>query len=127
MKRLIGLERLNKEAIEERSLRLFLYFDPNFFLVPQPTPLKKIAQFLIDKHSMKFSFDNTLGFTDDGKKLFGIYMPKKKSIFIDQSLQSDENKFNFTLGHELGHLALHRKLRFEEDDEFIIGDYDGQN
>jgi Zn-dependent peptidase ImmA (M78 family) len=43
----------------------------------------------------------------------GAYNPIKRVVIIDSSLKSDIQKFNFTLAHELGHLALHRNLKFK--------------
>jgi Zn-dependent peptidase ImmA (M78 family) len=109
------LKRLSSEEIEERSAELLLHFAQDYFTVPKATPIFEISQFLTREHKIVFDFTSTLGFTDEGFRLVGAFNPKKRVILIDSSLAQDENKFNFTLAHELGHLALHRKLNVKYD------------
>lgn len=114
-----GLERLSGETIDERATRLLLHFKENYFQFMRPTYVRDIATFLQEKHKIEFDFTATLGFGADGGKIIGAFNPVKKIILVDASLSSDESKFNFTLAHEYGHLALHRniKLIYEPDDE----------
>lgn len=113
------LERLTGDAIDDRATKLLLHFKDNYFQFLRPTYVRDIADFLQDKHQIQFDFTATLGFGTDGGKIIGAFNPIKKIILIDASLSTDESKFNFTLAHEFGHLALHRniKLIYEADDE----------
>lgn len=109
--KIIGRERLNRQDIEERAAQLLRHFRSDFLDFQQPTPLREIATFLSQKHQITFDYTRTLGFSDNGERIIGAFNPRKRVILIDASLQSDEHKFHFTLAHEFGHLALHRKVK----------------
>lgn len=119
-----GLKHLSGDAIDERATKLLLHFKENYFQFLRPTYIRDIAVFLQDKHQIQFDFTASLGFGSDGGKIIGAFNPIKKIILIDASLSTDESKFNFTLAHEFGHLALHRniKLVYEIDDEKSTSD-----
>lgn len=114
-----GRQKLSANDIERKSDQLLSYYKKDFLDYVQPTPLKKIANFLNDKHGIEFDFKSYLGFSEDGLRILGAFNPFKKMILVDASLEQYEEKFNFTLAHELGHLALHRNLsiNYEIEDE----------
>ena len=114
-----NLPRYNTQDIESKATTLLLYFSSTFFNHHSATPLISIVDFLKAKHNIVFKFDSILGFNNNNYRILGACNPQKRIILIDSSLQSDIHKFNFTLAHELGHLALHRniKIKYEEIDE----------
>lgn len=112
-----GLPRYSSSEIESKANTLLRYFSPIYFNTIQATPLISIVEFLKSKHSITFQFDSSLGFNSDNNRILGACNPVKRVILIDSSLQSDIQKFNFTLAHELGHLALHRKIKIKYDKE----------
>lgn len=110
-----GLPHYSSNEIESKANTLLLYFSPTYFNNIGATPLVSIADFLSAKHNIVFQFDSVLGFNSDNNRILGAYNPSKRVIIIDSSLKSDLHKFNFTLAHELGHLALHRNLKFKHE------------
>jgi Zn-dependent peptidase ImmA (M78 family) len=111
-----GRQILSAEYIEERTEQLLVHYNPNYFDYVKATPLMEIIDFLREKHQVIFRFDDYLGFSERGERILGATNPKKRVILVDASLKADEHKFNFTLAHELGHLALHRKLKIVYND-----------
>jgi Zn-dependent peptidase ImmA (M78 family) len=90
---------------------LLTLFSPEYFKIVKPTPLLSIVDFLKKQYNIVFNFDVTLGFSLDNSRILGACNPTKRVIFIDPAVKQDEHKFNFTLAHELGHLALHRDIK----------------
>jgi Zn-dependent peptidase ImmA (M78 family) len=103
---------LTEKEIEEKAKLLLKLLRPDFFDYVLPTDLLSIAKTLTEKHRTRFDFKATLGFSENGERILGATNLKKWVILVDESLQRDQHMFNFTLAHELGHLALHRKLVF---------------
>jgi len=115
--RIEGRQILSAEFIEMRSEQLLTHFNPNIFDQVKATPLMDLADFLTQRHQVIFHFEEHLGFSENGARILGAFNLKKRVIIVDSSLKADEHKFNFTLAHELGHLALHRNLKIVYDDE----------
>jgi Zn-dependent peptidase ImmA (M78 family) len=124
-----NLPHYSASEIENKSKKLLLYFSPKYFDTIQATPLNSIVNFLRSNHKIVFQFDVSLGFNSDNNRILGACNPIKRVILIDSSLISDLHKFNFTLAHELGHLALHRKIKIKygEQDENINTDTVAEN
>jgi Zn-dependent peptidase ImmA (M78 family) len=128
-----GRKHFNALEIENKTIQLLQYYRADYFQYVRPTPLLDIAQFLSQKHDIIFNFETTLGFSENGQRILGAFNPRKRIVLIDSSLKEDEHKFNFTLAHEMGHLALHRNVTIkygdinekeeisETIDEFIFG------
>jgi len=97
-----GLEILSGSEIEERanSFRNSLNVDL--------TAIDAEELILIIKkiHKINFELDANLE-TINGKKILGFFDIKRKIIYIDSSIKNSL-KFNFILGHELGHFFLHK-------------------
>ena len=76
-----------------------------------PVPIEKIVE--IDLEMDIVPYWNL--FKDFG--VDGYLTNDLMSIYVDRFMQTDrENRYRFTLGHELGHLALHKDLY--KDSEF---------
>lgn len=118
--KIIGLEKLSRQDIDARMRKLLTHYKSNYFDYPWPTDLRKICEFLERTHKIQFLFDSNLGFNEQGNRVLGLCNPVGKMILIDSSLSDPDTgniaKFNFTLAHELGHLALHRKLTIERNE-----------
>lgn len=82
------------------------------------TPIEEIAEFdlrlNIDFDNLKEEFQ--LGDSKQGdEQILGAMVFSSKQIFIDETLDPEENprnegRFRFTIAHELGHWVLHRHL-----------------
>jgi len=101
---------LRPDEIEERAEYMLWLFAKESRSKPKATNLNIIINTLMAKHKVKFVFTEDLGYTPAGAKIRGRIALQERTIWVDRSLQPDQNLFRlrFTLGHELGHLALHR-------------------
>lgn len=117
--RIEGRQILSAGYIEARSEQLLTHFNPKIFEQVKPTHLRDLADFLTRKHQVIFRLEEHLGFSENGERILGAFNPKKRIILVDRSLKADEHKFNFTIAHELGHLALHRNLKIVYEDNSI--------
>ncbi len=93
---------------------------------PQYTDLNVIIKVLMDQHRVRFVFTEDLGQTRGGQKIRGRIALKDRIVWIDRSLQPDDDlhRFRFTIAHEFGHLALHRHRPIQNYD--AIEDTDEQ-
>lgn len=117
-----GLPHYNSNEIESKANKLLLYFSPTYFETVKATPLLSIVELLKSKHGIVFQFDKILGFNNENNRILGACNPIKRVIIIDSSLKDDTHKFNFTLAHELGHLALHRNLKFKYESQDVTNE-----
>ncbi|MBS1689562.1 MAG: ImmA/IrrE family metallo-endopeptidase [Bacteroidetes bacterium] len=114
-----NLKRLSKHDIENQSVKVLHHFNENYFSLIRPTPLNDIVNNLVRQDYLKYE-ELILGYANDGSRILGCYIPNKKFILIDPTLKSNQkSKFNFVLGHELGHFVLHRNLVTPVNDEDI--------
>jgi Zn-dependent peptidase ImmA (M78 family) len=122
--RITGLEKLNRQDIEKKAARLLTHFRSDYFDRVRAIPLLTICDFLTDRHNIKFHFNVKLGFNQSGKRVLGLCNPIAQMILIDGSISdgTQPTKFNFTLAHEMGHLALHRKINIERTEEIELQD-----
>jgi Zn-dependent peptidase ImmA (M78 family) len=120
--KIIGLNFLSRNDIDLKAEGVLEYYDDKLLERIQPIPLISFTEHLRNKYQIAFNFIDDLGSFPNGSKILGYYNFKPRAIFIDSSLQNDEHKFNFTLAHELGHLVLHRNIKFEGLDYTKIED-----
>ena len=120
-----GVPVLSNKLIEKLAEIFLRHFHPECFDKPTLTPLGSISTRLIERNGVRFSFDKDLGHRN-GKKVLGRICFRTRHIFIDPSVVADGPIFNFTLAHEIGHFALHRKaplrLPKTEDDGTLSDD-----
>ncbi len=73
------------------------------------------------------SYNQSLGTTKYGKVILGKTQLNPLGLYVDVSLVNDP-RFNFVLGHELGHVVLHRSVNVKktgyEDQEIIDTEID---
>lgn len=110
-----GVPKLSREQIERKAETVLSWFHRRPWAYPQVTPLAEIIARLSEKHRVRFSMTDDLGFTKSGQKMLGAFIRKPLAILVDRSLNPNGPRWRFTLAHELGHLSLHRKLNLNWD------------
>ena len=105
-----GVPILRSVQVEELAAIFLRTFHPECFGKPQLTPLARIMDRLQAKSGVRFVFDKQLGHLN-GKKILGQIHLHKRLVFVDPSITTNGPLFNFTVAHEIGHFALHRKRR----------------
>jgi len=97
------------EAIERAATALLTEFATSYrYRIEPPIPLDDIVSFL----GLRIDFDNLenkFGFKD----AHGALWVSRREIYIDESIVPEdfpnmEGRFNFSVGHEIGHWSLHR-------------------
>ncbi|URD70655.1 ImmA/IrrE family metallo-endopeptidase [Leptospira borgpetersenii] len=77
--------------------------------------LNNFLSFVQDEFNLKIEFKNELNADKNGNPILAYLNVEKNTIFIDESLRIS-SKFLFVLAHEIGHLIIHKDLRFNQDD-----------
>jgi Zn-dependent peptidase ImmA (M78 family) len=107
-----SVQRFSREDIEAIAESTLLWLNPRQLKSPRATSVLSIVEKLDEKGQLVTSFDFPLGTSVRGKKILGQFLFEPvPTIFIDRSLEKDGPRFRFTLAHELGHFALHRRLK----------------
>jgi len=104
---------LSADAIELKAEEVISYFDKQILDVPQRTPLLEYVDFLHKQFKLERRYDQSLGTTRHGNIILGKTQLKPLGLYVDVSLLNDP-RFNFVLGHELGHVVLHRFIDFKK-------------
>lgn len=104
-----GVPILSADDIELKAEEVISYFDKIILDVPQRTPLLGFIEELKRKFNLARDYSHSLGTTKYGNMILGKTQFKPLGVFIDVSLVND-SRFNFILGHELGHVILHRSV-----------------
>jgi Zn-dependent peptidase ImmA (M78 family) len=126
-----GVPILSTSDIELKAEEVISYFNKQILDNPQTTPLLDYIEVLHKKFDIIRDYDHSLGSTKNGNVILGKTQLKPLGIHVDVSLTNDP-RFNFVLGHEFGHLVLHRtvdlkKTRYEEQEiidteiDFVTG------
>ena len=105
-------QHLNRNDIDKKVEEVILHFDAQAF-VKRESPIYNVVAGLKDIYHVPFHFNQDLGRTTRGKKVFkilGRFDFKPRQILIDKVLPYDSPRFRWTLCHEIGHFVLHRKL-----------------
>jgi len=122
-----GVPVLNSNDIEIKAEEVISFFDKNILEKPQRTPLLDFIEKLHKQFKIKRDYSLSLGKTKNGKTILGKTQLKPLGLFIDKSLVND-NRFNFILGHEFGHIVFHRSININktgyEEQELIDTEID---
>ena len=115
-----GVPILSADAIELKAEEVISYFDHTILDSPQRTPLLEYIEDLHKRFNLRRDYSRSLGKTKHGKVILGKTQLKPLGLYIDVSLVNDP-RFNFVLGHELGHVVLHwfvdiKKTGYEEQE-----------
>jgi Zn-dependent peptidase ImmA (M78 family) len=107
----INVKYLSEQQIERDALGLL---EAYFHELGQPIQIPIPADEILETHlGLTLDFDDLqtlLGVPD----VLGALWADKREVFIDQSLEPDENpemegRYYFSVGHEIGHWRLHRQ------------------
>jgi len=108
---------LSKEQIEREALDLLeAYCRERGETIRIPVPADEILETYL---GLSLDFDDLqtkLGVPD----VLGALWPDKREVFIDQSRDpkdhpQKEGRYNFSIGHEIGHWQLHRQYSGKDD------------
>ena len=102
-----GIPRLSANEIEMKAEEVIEFFDPRILKSSCQTPLMNFIQETCNRFNVGLDLSQDLGISPQGHKIMGMYCFHPRKILIDKSLKGD-NRINFILGHEFGHLVLHR-------------------
>lgn len=103
-------EHLSREAIQIRvnNMLSILFGDQADFT--RPASVENILGRLVKAGSITFSHDAELGMLPGNRRIRGMFNVNPFSIHICSSIKPWNSEFRFVLAHEIGHLALHRKM-----------------
>ena len=104
-----GVPVLSADDIELKAEEVITYFNPDILKQPQRTPILDFVEVLHEKFNVERGYSMRLGKTKHGRVILGKTQIKPLGLFVDVSLEND-NRFNFVLGHEFGHIVLHRTV-----------------
>jgi hypothetical protein len=115
-----GVPILSADAIELKAEEVISYFDSKILDSPQLTPLLEYIEDLHKRFNLRRDYTMSLGRTKYDKVILGKTQLKPLGLYVDVSLVNDP-RFKFVLGHELGHVVLHRfvdmkKTGYEEQE-----------
>ncbi len=106
--KILGLERLSSKDIEARATKFRYDLGLDLSVIKSSNLISLIEK----KYNLRFDLNSSLE-SVNGKKILGYFNMKERLIYIDCSMV-DTLKFNFILGHELGHFVLHENLKFNQ-------------
>lgn len=104
-----GVPVLSASDIEIKAEELISYFDSSLLTRAISTPLIEIVRNLHENFGLISDYSLDLGLTQNGNKILGKTQLKPLGLFVDRSLV-DNPRFEFVLGHELGHAVLHGEI-----------------
>jgi len=103
-----GVPVLTVEQIEAKAEHFLSHFARLCLEHPQQAPIPEIMTELQSRYGVKFDLEKSLG-RKNGREILGEIRLRERLILIDRSIINRAAVFNFTVAHEIGHLALHRK------------------
>lgn len=106
---------LSADQIEAKAEEVIGVFAPHILNAPSATPLLEFLEFMRTKYKVVYDFEQDLGSTKHGTKILGMFSRSPLGILIDRVIRNDPG-FPYTVGHEIGHLVLHRRLRIAASD-----------
>jgi len=104
-----GVPILAADSIELKVEEVISHFNKNILDKPQRTPLLEFIEEFNTRFNLLRDYSKNLGTTKYGNVILGKTQFKPLGLYVDVSLSNDP-RFNFVLGHELGHVVLHRTV-----------------
>lgn len=104
-----GIPSLSANDIEQKAEEVIDFFNDDILRAPCETPILFFVEETARKYDFSYDFLQDLGNNAHGHKLLGKFRFKPRAIFVDKSLDGDLRQ-KFVIGHEFGHLVLHRNL-----------------
>ena len=87
--KIIGLQRLNREAIDRKSVEVLKKFDSDYFKnYLKATPINELVKYFQKSFNIPFELDAQLGFDNSGNRILGCYVSSKRSILLMLPLES---------------------------------------
>lgn len=121
--RIENLKRLSKNVIDAKARAVLKHYSLTYFdNIVRPTPLIQIIEKAVRRGWLNYDDSSYLGYSPDGSRVLGCYVPDTRTIQIDSGLKDEEKRFNFVLAHEFAHFMLHRKVIFHEFEGEILED-----
>jgi Zn-dependent peptidase ImmA (M78 family) len=109
-----GIPSLSANDIEKRAEEVIEFFNPDILTEPCETPLLSFIQETAQKYKFTYDLSQDLGNNPHGHKVLGKFRFKPRAIFVDKSVEGDLRQ-KFVIGHEFGHLVLHRNLLIKKE------------
>ena len=109
-----GVPILSAIDIEKRAEEVIKFFNVEILRSPCETPLQLFIEEISKKFNFTYDLLQDLGNNSHGHKILGKFRFKPRAIFIDKSIHGDLHQ-KFVLGHEFGHLTLHRNLLIKKE------------
>jgi|GEM_PF-756573 len=110
--KVMGLERLSKNLIEEMTTNIIKDFDASILSEFKGFPMDEFLIYLKDKYGLTVITDQEIPVIK-GKKLNGYCDLENKRIFIDVSLR-DTGQYVFVCAHEIAHFFLHMNVHIPQ-------------
>lgn len=108
---------LTKPEVEERAeLLLKLYEPKKGETFTPPLDVDYLVETVLD---LSLIVDN-LCKKEKVDDILGALYVKDKGIVIDESLENNTGRFNFTCAHEVGHWTLHKEYLIENENQLIL-------
>ena len=101
---------LSRSAIDQRVNSMLSVLFGDSLDLKKPAQLSQIVEILTTQNWIHFSDEADLGKTANGNKVRGLFTVNPNAILICSSLERWGAEYRFVLAHEIGHLALHRKM-----------------
>jgi len=114
-----GVPYLTQDKIESLAEIFLSIYAANVFSKPQTTPILEIVNELVNQNKLTLDFTCKLE-SKGNERVLGKTIFSKKLILIDKSLFNVKQRFNFVLGHELGHLFLHTRKKIIDDHKVYV-------
>ncbi len=107
--------KLSANEIEKKAEEVIDFFDSKILQTPCETPLLSFIETTAQRYKFQYDLSQDLGINNHGHKILGKFCFNPRAIFVDKSISEDFRQ-KFVLGHEFGHLVLHRKLLIQKKD-----------
>ena len=108
-----GLKYLSRGDIEKKVEEIFSLWFPEYLEKPKIFAWERFCAKIQKEYKVKVTIDANLGNGSNGYPILGAFSLNPREIFVDKSIRY-EKRFLFVLAHEIGHLILHRNLKFSE-------------
>jgi Zn-dependent peptidase ImmA (M78 family) len=103
------IEFLSRDDIARRAEEMLLATFGGSVNPLKPAPLQRLIETFEKNKWLTFSHDQDLGELPGQRKIYGEFRVEPIQILIDKSLEPWSPRFCFSVAHEIGHFALHRK------------------
>jgi len=120
-----GVPHLSSTDIEMKAEEVIELFNPQVLRHHCETPILSFIEETAQRYNVIFDPKRDLGSNSHGNKILGKFCFSPRAILVDKSVEGEPQQ-KFILGHEFGHLVLHRKSQVKKHvyDDVDISDVD---